>query len=73
MIVAGYKRHKKFHHEGTKDTKVFVGCALRTDRSRNISRKERKGRIGRALSFRDDGSRPVTTFRLLLKCLDAPC
>ena len=33
-----------YHHEGTKDTKVFVGCATRTGRSRNISRKARKGR-----------------------------
>ena len=34
----------RIHHEGTKDTKVSVGCASRTGRSRNISRKERKGR-----------------------------
>ena len=29
----------RIHHEGTKDTKVFVGCASRTGQSRNISRK----------------------------------
>ncbi len=32
----------QIHHEGTKDTKVFVGCASRTGRSRNISRKGAK-------------------------------
>src|SRR3989337_1133064 len=32
----------RIHHEGTKDTKVFVGCASRTGRSRNISRKGAK-------------------------------
>jgi len=29
----------QLHHRGTKDTKVFVGCASRTGQSRNISRK----------------------------------
>ena len=41
-----------YHREGmvrrcsprAPDTKVFVGCALRTGLSQNISRKERKGR-----------------------------
>ena len=32
----------RIHHEGTKDTKVFVGCASRTGRSRNIYHKDAK-------------------------------
>ena len=32
----------RIHHEGTKDTKGFVGCASRTDQSRMVSRKGAK-------------------------------
>src|SRR5574341_668926 len=37
-------RNKKtrIHHEGTKDTKVFAGCASRTGQSRIVSRKGRQ-------------------------------
>jgi hypothetical protein len=40
------------------DTKVFVGCASRTDRSRNISRKERKGRKAKRIVISTEGRNP---------------
>ncbi len=46
------------HHEGTKDTKVFVGCASRTGRSRNISREacpERSRRDAKAAKVTGGG------------------
>ena len=66
MTAPGYERHKKFHHEGTKDTKVFVGCASRTDRSRNISRKERKGAKGEHCHFEPFSRLRVNSERNLL-------
>ena len=43
----------RIHHEGTKDTKVFVGCASRTGQSRNISRKDAKAARGGGLCHFD--------------------
>jgi hypothetical protein len=37
FLIASSASAQKFHHEGAKDAKVFVGCAARTVRSPRTS------------------------------------